>query len=74
MPMYNLIEFKDNYSKMSGILWQYCIDKPALANNNNITDFNEGNTDTNSFKIKEEITGQAGNNSTKNVQMVPLKC
>ena len=23
MPMYNLIEYSDNYSKTSGILWQY---------------------------------------------------
>ena len=31
------------------------------------------NATTNSFKIKEEITGQAGNNGTKNVEiMVPL--
>ena len=24
MPMYNLIEYNDNYSKTSGSLWQYC--------------------------------------------------
>ena len=23
MPMYNLIEYSDNYSNTSGILWQY---------------------------------------------------
>ena len=23
MPMYNLIEYSDNYSKTSGSLWQY---------------------------------------------------
>ena len=23
MPMYNLIEYRDNYSKTSGSLWQY---------------------------------------------------
>ena len=26
MPMYNLIEYSDNYSKTSGSLWQYCKD------------------------------------------------
>ena len=26
MPMYNLIEHSDNYSKTSGNLWQYCKD------------------------------------------------
>ena len=34
MPMYNLIEYSDNYSKTSGSLWQYYKDEP----NNNLTD------------------------------------
>ena len=29
MPMYNLIEYSDNYSKASGSLWQYHKDTPA---------------------------------------------
>ena len=33
MPMYNLIEYSDNYSKTSGGLWQYFRDDP----NDNIT-------------------------------------
>ena len=33
IPMYNLIEYSDNYSKTSGSLWQYYKDDP----NNNIT-------------------------------------
>ena len=28
MPIYNLIEYSDNYSKTSGSLWQYYRDKP----------------------------------------------
>ena len=28
MPMYNLIEYSDNYSKTSGNLWQYYRDEP----------------------------------------------
>ena len=28
MPMYNLIEYSDNYSKTSGSLWQYYKDDP----------------------------------------------
>ena len=28
MPMYNLIEYSDNYSKASGSLWQYYKDDP----------------------------------------------
>ena len=38
------------------------------------TDFNEDNADINSFKRKEKITSQTGDNCTKNVEiMVPLK-
>ena len=33
MPMYNLIEYRDNYSKTSGSLWKYCKYKPAVNNN-----------------------------------------
>ena len=71
MPRYSLIEYSDNYSKTSGILWQYCRDEPALDNKGDITDFNEGNADTNLFKIKEKkTTGQTGNNGTENVEMM----
>ena len=31
MPMYNLIEYSNNYSKTSGSLWQYYRDEPALT-------------------------------------------
>ena len=40
MPMCKLIGYSDNYSKASGILWQYCRDKPVLDANNIFTDFN----------------------------------
>ena len=43
MPMYNLIEYNDNYSKISGSLWQYCKDIPTVNNNNAIVDFAENN-------------------------------
>ena len=29
MPMYNLIEYSDNYPKTTESLWQYCKDIPA---------------------------------------------
>ena len=32
LPMHNLIEYRDNYTKTSGSLWQYCRNEP----NNNI--------------------------------------
>ena len=51
MPMYNLIEYSDNYSKTSGSLWQYCKDIPAVNNNDNIADFG-GTNATDSFNYK----------------------
>ena len=73
MPMYILIEYSDNYAKTSGSLWQYCKDIPPLDNNNVITFFTEANR-TDSFNFKAKITGQTGDNGTKDVEiMVPLK-
>ena len=74
MPMYNLIEYSDNYAKATGSLWQYCKDIPARNNANNaIIIFSEDNI-TDSFKFKAKITGQTGNDGTKVVEiMVPLK-
>ena len=74
MPMYSLIEYSDNYSKTSGILWQYCRDELAVNDDNEIIDFTVDNTEINSFKIKEKLTGKTGSNGTKNVEIiVPLK-
>ena len=73
MPMYNLIEYSDNYAKTPESLWQYCLDIPAVNNNNQIVDFTETNL-TDSFNFKIKITSQTGNEGTKNVEiMVPLK-
>ena len=73
MPMYNLIEYSDNYAKTTGSLWQYCKDIPARDNNNTIIIFAENNL-TDSFNFKSKITGQTGNNETKDVEiMIPLK-
>ena len=47
MPMYNLVEFSDNYSKTSGSLWQYYRDEP-----------NDNLEDCKSFKSKIKITGK----------------
>ena len=64
MPMYKLIEYRDNYSKTSGSLWQYYRDEP----DNNLAD-------SESFKSKIKITGKTPNNGNeKDVEiMVPLK-
>ena len=64
MPMCNLIEYSDNYSKTSGSLLQYYRD-----------DSNDNTTQSESFKFKIKITGKspaAGN--IKDVEIaVPLK-
>ena len=64
MSMYNLIEYSDNYSKTSGSLWQYYKDEP-----------NDNLADSESFKSKVKITGNAPpDSSTKDVEIiVPLK-
>ena len=73
MPMYNLIEYSDNYAKTKGSLWQYSKYIPARNANDEITEFTEGNL-TDSFNFKVKITGRKGNGGTKDVEiMVPLK-
>ena len=64
MPIYNLIEYGDNYSKTSGSLRQYCKDIPAVNNNNAIADFTDNNL-TDSFNFKVKMAGQTGDNGTK---------
>ena len=65
MPMYNLIEYSDNYAKTSGSSWQYFRDEP---DDNNIED-------SKSFKSKIKITEKTpNNNNVKDVEIiVPLK-
>ena len=52
MPLYNLIEYSDNYSKTSGSLWQYYRDEPSLNNNSNIVDFTGANDNSKLLKHK----------------------
>ena len=60
IPMYNLIEYSDNYSKTSGSLWQYYKDDP-----------NDNLTDSESFKCKINITVKTSNDgATKNVEII----
>ena len=60
MPMYNLIEYSDNYSKTSASLWQYYKDDP----NDNIAN-------SESFKFKVKTTGRTPNNdNTKDVEII----
>ena len=74
MPMYNLIEYSDNYSKTCGSLWQYCKDIPAVDDDSDIVIFNGAN-DTDSLIFKSKIIGKTNDDGdTENAEiMVPLK-
>ena len=64
MPLYNFIEYSDNYAKTTGSLWQYFRDKP----NNNLA-----NAESFKSKIKTtEKTPAAVNEKDVEVK-VPLK-
>ena len=56
MPMYNLIEYSDNYAKTTGSLWQYFRDDP-----------NDNLANSESFKSKINITGKLLPIITKNM-------
>ena len=60
MPIYNLIEYSNNYSKTSGSLWQQQKDEP-----------NDNLADSESFKSTVKIIGStpAGGN-TKDVKTI----
>ena len=74
MPMYNLIEYSDVYSKTSESLWQNYWDEPALNKSGDANDFPENKNNTNLFKVKQQIAGQTGNVGTKDAEiMVPLR-
>ena len=73
MPMYNLIEYSDNYQDLSATLYQYKRDEPPEANA-----INDLTTDTSSsFKYKVSLLGNpvlVGNITKRSVKVVvPLK-
>ena len=74
MPMYNLIEYSDNYSDTSGSLWQF---KRVEQNMNNGNPANFTTADSTSFKYKSSFFNPltaADNGVSKNVEIaVPLK-
>ena len=59
MPIYNLIEYSENYSKTSGSLWQYC------NNNSNIA----GRVD-----VEIMISLKYLNNSLRNLEIPLINC
>ena len=73
MPMYNLIEYSDNYQDSSATLYQYKRDEPPANLDNNLAT----NTSS-SFKYKVNLLGNpdvANNVARRDVKIVvPLKC
>ena len=69
MPMYNLVEYSDNYLDTSGSLWNFKRDE--ITNNADVT--NDNNAP--SFKYISDLISNTQNNGTKNgVKIaVPLK-
>ena len=70
MPMYNLIEYRDNYSDTSAIVWQFKRDE--ITNNADMTNDNYAP----SFKNKSSLIGNTGEDGTKSGVKIalPLKC
>ena len=64
MPMYNLIEYSDNYSDTSGSLWQFKRDEQPKENNGNLSDVSTDNSS--SFKYKSNFIGTIPNGGRKN--------
>ena len=60
-----LIEYSDDYSKISGSLWQCYRDEQALDTNDDIIDFPANNNNSASFKFKQQMTVETGNCGTK---------
>ena len=55
MRMYDLIEYKDIYSKTSRSLWQYYKDELTLSNAGDIIDLPANNNKSISFKFLKKI-------------------
>ena len=64
-----LYRFDCNYSRISGILWQYCREEPALVDDGAIADFTEKMLSYIRLKFLEKITCKTGNNCRENVKV-----
>ena len=84
VPIYNLLEYSKNYRKTIGSLYNYYRDESANDNNNNFANRNVVNS--NGFKYKNKIIGNAyyvdagadgydaNKNGTQTVELaIPLK-
>ena len=78
MPMYNLIEYSDNYQDSSATLYQYKRDEPP--EDDAVADLTADNSSSVKYKFKllgnvTEVAGNAAGVRRLNVKIVvPLKC
>ena len=70
MCIYNLIQYRDACFKTLEILWQFYRHKPALKSNGEIVDFPKNNNNSNSFKLKQKITGQIRTGNRKDFEIL----
>ena len=56
MPMYNLIEYSDNYTDSSGSLYQFKRDESPMNDAENPS--NIGSDNSRSFKYKTSLSGR----------------
>ena len=71
MPMYNLIEYSNNYSKTSGRLRQYYWDKSPSTNAGISVNFHANNSASFKFKEKNSFNRRWGKKTVK--IMIPMK-
>ena len=62
MPIYNLIEYSDNYAKTAESLWKYYRDEP-----------DDNLADSESFKSKIKITGKTPDDDNEKDVEIMLK-
>ena len=71
IPMYNLLEYSQKYSKTTGSLWNYYRDEPNSGVGGENDSINYSIENSKSFEYKTSITGKfEGNNPEKEVEIV----
>ena len=77
MPVYNLIEYSDNYSDTSGSLWQFKRDESSVDNDGNTGDVTRDNSSPFKYKsslLKEKMITEGQTRAFKGAKIVvPLK-
>ena len=63
MPMYNLIEYSDNYSDTSGSLWQFTRDESLLTNGGNHDNVSVNNSTSSKYKSSLIVESTAVDNN-----------